>query len=90
MKKWRFFLRLALALAIVVTVIAGWRQDGGAQLMAERPLSLATGDFDEDGMPDLLSGYASGIAGVIKMPERKYRRSLSRVSRHEVIRTRNQ
>src|SRR5215468_8098244 len=67
MKRWQFFARLALALAIVVTVVAGWRRDGGAQLMAERPLALATGDFDEDGMPDLLSGYASGGAGAIKL-----------------------
>src|SRR5262249_60354884 len=67
MKRWQFFARLALSLAIVVTVVAGWRRDGGAQLMAERPLSLATGDFDEDGMPDLLSGYASGAAGAIKL-----------------------
>src|SRR5262245_64378297 len=67
MKRWQFFARQALALAIVVTVVAGWGRDGGAQLMAERPLALATGDFDEDGMPDLLTGYASGGAGAIKL-----------------------
>src|SRR5262249_8002779 len=67
MKRWQSFARPALALAIVVTVVAGWRRDGDAQLMAERPLALATGDFDEDGVPDLLSGYASGGAGAIKL-----------------------
>src|SRR5215813_2963339 len=67
MKRWQFFARLALALAIVVTVVAGWRRDGGAQPMLERPLALAAGDFDEDGMPDLLTGYASDGAGAIKL-----------------------
>ena len=67
MKRWQFFARLALELAIVVTVVAGWRRDGGAQLMLERPLAMAAGDFDEDGMPDLLTGYASDGAGAIKL-----------------------
>ena len=38
------------------------------QLMAReqvRPLTLATGDFDEDGMPDLITGYAGVNGGVI-------------------------
>src|SRR5262245_5730631 len=66
MRRWRIFARLALALALVVTVIAGLRRASVAQRIVEQPLALASGDFDEDGMPDLLSGYASGDAGVIK------------------------
>jgi len=30
-----------------------------------QPLALASGDFDEDGVPDLVSGFAAGKAGVI-------------------------
>ena len=30
-----------------------------------RPLSLAAGDFDEDGVPDLVSGYASDDANLL-------------------------
>ncbi|HUK31438.1 MAG TPA: VCBS repeat-containing protein, partial [Candidatus Acidoferrum sp.] len=30
-----------------------------------QPLSLAKADFDEDGMPDLVSGYASGSTGIV-------------------------
>src|SRR5262245_16769354 len=66
MRRWRIFARLALALALVATVIAAWRRASVAQRIVERPLALASGDFDEDGMPDLLSGYANGDAGVIK------------------------
>jgi len=29
-----------------------------------RPLSLASGDFDEDGVPDLVCGYAGGRGGI--------------------------
>jgi len=31
----------------------------------ERPLSLAAADLDEDGVPDLVSGYGSGSGGVL-------------------------
>lgn len=31
------------------------------------PLALASADFDEDGMPDLISGYATGGEGVITL-----------------------
>jgi FG-GAP-like repeat/HYR domain len=40
------------------------------QLMARnqvQPLSLAAGDFDEDGMPDLITGYAGAGGGVITL-----------------------
>ncbi len=40
----------------------------GAQAFAVQsatPLSLATADFDEDGMPDLASGYAAAGGGVL-------------------------
>jgi hypothetical protein len=32
-----------------------------------RPLSLASGDFDEDGMPDLVTGYAVAGAGLVTL-----------------------
>ncbi|MEK6300258.1 MAG: C25 family cysteine peptidase [Acidobacteriota bacterium] len=32
-----------------------------------RPLSLASGDFDEDGVPDLVAGYAGAKDGVISV-----------------------
>jgi len=32
-----------------------------------QPLALASGDFDEDGVPDLVSGFAVGKGGVITM-----------------------
>lgn len=32
-----------------------------------RPLSLASGDFDEDGVPDLVCGYASQGAGLLTL-----------------------
>src|SRR5205085_12341517 len=35
------------------------------QNAAAQPLALASGDFDEDGVPDLLSGYASADGGVL-------------------------
>ncbi len=65
--KWQFYARLAFALALTMIVIEGWQRAGGAQRMVERPLALASGDFDEDGMPDLLIGYASGDAGALKL-----------------------
>ncbi len=38
-----------------------------AAMMNERPLALAAGDFDEDGVADLLSGYAAGESGSIRL-----------------------
>jgi len=40
---------------------------GGVSLSISRaqPLSLASADFDEDGVPDLVSGFAFGKAGLI-------------------------
>jgi hypothetical protein len=32
-----------------------------------RPLSLAAGDFDEDGVPDLISGYAASDVGILTL-----------------------
>lgn len=32
-----------------------------------RPLSLASADFDEDGMPDLIAGYGTARGGIIAM-----------------------
>jgi hypothetical protein len=44
--------------------------DGARQLLEAKqanPLALAAADFDEDGVPDLVSGYAAGGAGVITL-----------------------
>jgi hypothetical protein len=42
------------------TLGGGFNQTGQG-----RPLALASGDFDEDGMPDLVSGFGSGKGGTI-------------------------
>jgi hypothetical protein len=34
---------------------------------AARPLSLASADFDEDGVPDLISGYAHAAGGILSL-----------------------
>ena len=39
--------------------------NGASVASAAKPLSLASGDFDEDGTPDLVSGFASGKGGSI-------------------------
>jgi hypothetical protein len=40
----------------------------GSALAADaRPLALASGDFDEDGVPDLISGYAISNSGAISL-----------------------
>jgi len=36
-----------------------------AQMSQAQPLALASGDFDEDGTPDLISGFATGKTGQI-------------------------
>jgi|HubBroStandDraft_5_1064220.scaffolds.fasta_scaffold145744_2 hypothetical protein len=38
---------------------------GASALGAAQPLALASGDFDEDGVPDLVSGFSSGKSGLI-------------------------
>lgn len=38
---------------------------GGTQLAQGQPKALASGDFDEDGVPDLVSGFALGKSGLI-------------------------
>ena len=40
---------------------------GSAISSDARPLALTTGDFDEDGVPDLISGYAASKGGVISL-----------------------
>ena len=44
--------------------------NAGSQALARGsadPLSLATADFDEDGLPDLASGYGVGGAGAVSI-----------------------
>ncbi|MFY9571869.1 MAG: FG-GAP-like repeat-containing protein [Blastocatellia bacterium] len=52
-------------------VLAAYEGSGSAVgLMSRdqgRPLSLASADFDEDGMPDLIAGYAGGTGGIITL-----------------------
>jgi hypothetical protein len=43
----------------------GYTLSEPAQANAMRPLSLASADFDGDGVPDLVSGYEAGKAGAI-------------------------
>ena len=69
--------------------------DGARRLLENRqasPLALATADFDEDGVADLVSGYAGGGGGIItlhrgnvdsifpNMPAAKRRRATGRFS----------
>ena len=52
-------------------VITGY--DGPTELVEAleennaRPLSLASADFDEDGVPDLISGYAGPSGGIVTL-----------------------
>lgn len=58
---------LLTSLLVSLAITGDWRSRVDAAQGGERPLALATGDFDEDGMADLLSGYASGGAGSIRL-----------------------
>jgi hypothetical protein len=40
----------------------------GLEQASAQALSLATADFDEDGMPDLIGGYANGGVGYQLIP----------------------
>ena len=42
-------------------------RQGSPDLSLAKPLALASGDFDEDGVPDLLAGYAAGNSGLLVM-----------------------
>ena len=42
-----------------------------------RPLTLATADFDEDGTPDLIGGFADGSTGVASLYRGNVDRSFS-------------
>ena len=51
--------------AVPTNYVSG-ANSGSAQMTNAKPLALASADFDEDGVPDLVSGYAaSGGTGVI-------------------------
>ena len=50
--------------AVSTNYVAG-ENGGSAQLSNAQPLALASADFDEDGVPDLVSAYAAGSGGVI-------------------------
>ena len=50
----------------VLNLCDGHGISGNAAPVGEAsPLALASGDFDEDGVPDLVSGFAAGKAGAI-------------------------
>ena len=52
--------------AAVLSLCDGHVLGGGfTQLNNVQPLTLASGDFDQDGVPDLVSGYKSGNGGTI-------------------------
>src|SRR5438105_3596369 len=50
---------------------AAYPETNGFQLTLEqslpKPLALASGDFDEDGVPDLISAYSSANGGIITL-----------------------
>src|ERR1700691_5478834 len=52
----------------VATTYSG-NSDGTSALMHRlaRPASLASGDFDEDGVPDLVAGYSTGNGGIVSI-----------------------
>lgn len=45
----------------------GYTLSGASSFASARPLSLTQGDFDEDGVDDLISGYSSGNGGTLTM-----------------------
>jgi len=58
---------LFTSLLVLPTITGDWRSRGGAAQSGERPLAMATGDFDEDGVADLLIGAGGGDAGLLKL-----------------------
>ncbi|MGH9939103.1 MAG: FG-GAP repeat domain-containing protein, partial [Blastocatellia bacterium] len=58
---------LFTSLFILPAITGDWRSLGGAAQSGERPLALATGDFDEDGVADLLIGVGGGNAGLLRL-----------------------
>lgn len=64
----RPFLNLRAARTLPTDSAAGARQSAARDVEPDlRPLALATGDFDLDGAPDLLSGYAAGGQGLVTL-----------------------
>src|SRR5262245_49932433 len=64
----KYFIRAisGIGLWLLVWSLADLGRPASNAQSAETPRTLAAGDFDEDGTPDLLSGYAGGGGGVLK------------------------
>jgi len=58
---------LFTSLIVLLAGASDWRSRGAAAQSGERPLALATGDFDEDGVADLLIGAGGGDAGLLRL-----------------------
>src|SRR5262245_52136126 len=60
--------RILFTLLLVLSAITGhWRAGGSAAQSGERPRALAVGDFDEDGVADLLIGVDGGNGGLLRL-----------------------
>jgi Domain of unknown function DUF11/FG-GAP-like repeat/Putative binding domain, N-terminal len=52
----------------IVTTYSGNAAASSALMQHEaRPASLSSGDFDEDGVPDLIAGYSTGSGGILSI-----------------------
>lgn len=58
---------LFTSLLVLSAIIGDWRSHGGAAQSSEQPLAFAAGDFDEDGVPDLLIGAGGADGGLLKV-----------------------
>jgi CSLREA domain-containing protein len=59
------YIALADGRAVATQYVGDSAATHALQANTVQPLSLAKADFDEDGMPDLVSGYASGSFGIV-------------------------
>jgi uncharacterized repeat protein (TIGR01451 family) len=52
---------------VPMALAGAWKSSRSLQVLNARPLSLASGDFDEDGVPDLVAGYSTDTGGLIAL-----------------------